>query len=76
MDCVASVGLVLGQKGTGNRTVVDCIIIVGLLLDQYWTVSYQQERYLDSSGLCRTSRSGTGTVENYVISVGLVVGQK
>ena len=31
---------------------------------------------MDSNGLCHTSTTGTGTVGNHVISVGLVVGHK
>ena len=31
---------------------------------------------MDSSGLCRTSTTGTGTVEDHAISVDLVLGQK
>ena len=31
---------------------------------------------MDSSGLCRTSKTGIGTVEDHAISVGLVVGHK
>ena len=31
---------------------------------------------MDSSGLCPTSKSGSGTVEDYIISEGLVVGHK
>ena len=36
-------------------------------------MSFQYDLYLDISGLCRISRTGTGTVVDYVISVGLVL---
>ena len=68
MDYVASVGLILGQKG-------ECILSRELILGQLWTVSYQWDWYLDSSGLCRISRTRTWTVVDSVVSIGLVLGQ-
>ena len=47
---------------TGTCAEVYCSVSVGLVLGQWWIVSYQQAWNWDRRGLCFISRTGTGTV--------------
>ena len=47
MDCVVSGGLIYGSgrlyhiSRTSTGTVVDCVVLVELVMEHLWTVSYQ-----------------------------------
>ena len=59
---------------------MECVVLIGLVLGQKWTGSYQSDCYWDSSGLCCMSRNmrrstGTRAEVDCFISAGLVLGQ-
>ena len=50
-------------------------VLVGFVLWQKCPVAYQYDWYWGSGSLYRISRLGTGTEGDYVLLVGLVLGQ-
>ena len=54
---------------------MDCRISVILVLGHKWIVSLQYDLYWGSRGLYHISGTGTGTVVDCIMSVGLQLGQ-
>ena len=41
---------------------MDCVVSVEVVLEHWWTVSYQLDWYWDSGGLCSIRRTGNEIV--------------